>query len=123
MLNSGVTGFCFELNLRKCSDDLFFWSPRRKIGDLCKNLYLLFIILGPLLFLILILNDIGIGVSSTLRLFADDCLMYRVIDSTRDAELLQHYLHLITEWCKQWQKRLNLDNCVTLYYSADVNFT
>ena len=49
-------------------------------------------VLGPLLFLIFI-NDIGIGVSSTLRLFADD----RVIDSNRDAELLQHDLHLITE--------------------------
>ena len=38
-LNSGVTGFCFGSKLRKCSEDLFFfWSPRRKIGDLCKNL-------------------------------------------------------------------------------------
>jgi len=43
-------------------------------------------ILGPLLFLIFI-NDIGISVSSTLRLFVDDCLLYRVIDSTRDAKL------------------------------------
>jgi len=39
-LNSGVTGFCFDLKLRKCSEDLFFffWLPRRKIGDLHKNL-------------------------------------------------------------------------------------
>jgi len=33
-----VTGFCFQSKLRKCSKDLFFWSPRRKIGDLRKNL-------------------------------------------------------------------------------------
>ena len=65
-------------------------------------------VLGPLLFLIFI-NNIGISISSTLRLFADECLLYRVIDSTRDAKLLQHDLHLITEWCKQWQMRLNLD--------------
>ena len=36
-LNGGVTGFCFDLKLRKCSE-YFFWSSRRKIGDLCKNL-------------------------------------------------------------------------------------
>jgi len=36
-LNSGVTGFCFYLNLRKCSEDLFFlvttkenWRPSQK---------------------------------------------------------------------------------------------
>ena len=70
-------------------------------------------VLGPLLFLIFI-NDIAVGTSCTLRLFADDCLLYQVIDSARDAELLQHDLHLITEWCKLWQMRLNLDKCVTL---------
>ena len=37
-------------------------------------------VLGPLLFLMFI-NNIGTGISSTLRLFADDCLLYRVIDS------------------------------------------
>ena len=35
-LNSSVTGFCFDSKLRKCREDLFFWSPRRKIGQLCK---------------------------------------------------------------------------------------
>ena len=39
-LNSGVTGFCFDSKfdskLRKCSEDLVFWSPRRKIGGLHK---------------------------------------------------------------------------------------
>jgi len=54
-------------------------------------------VLGPLLFLIFI-NNIAVGTFSTLRLFADDCLLYRVIDTSRDAELLQYDLHLITEW-------------------------
>jgi len=37
-LNSGVTGFCFNSKLRKCSENLFFfWSPRRKIEDLRKK--------------------------------------------------------------------------------------
>jgi len=41
VLNSGVTGLCFDSKLRKCSskciEDLF-WPPQRKIGDLCKHL-------------------------------------------------------------------------------------
>jgi len=77
-------------------------------------------VLGPLLFLIFI-NDIAVGTSSTLRLFADDCLLYQVTDSSRDAELLQHDLHLITEWCKLWQMRLNLDKCVTLHCYRTIN--
>ena len=32
-----LTGLCFNSNLKKFSEDLFFWSPRRKIGDLRKN--------------------------------------------------------------------------------------
>ena len=36
-------------------------------------------VLGPLMFLIYI-NEIRSGVSSNLRLFADDCILYRVIE-------------------------------------------
>ena len=70
-------------------------------------------VLGPLLFLIYI-NDIGTNISSTLRLFADDCLLYRVINSPQDAELLQQDLNLIIEWCRHWQMRLNINKCVAL---------
>jgi len=70
-------------------------------------------VLGPLLFLTFI-NNIGTDNSSTLRLFADDCLLYRVIDSAKDVEILQHDLNLITEWCKCWFMKLNLDKYVTL---------
>ena len=38
LLNSGVTGFCFNSKLRKSREDLFFWSPPRSPrGDLRKN--------------------------------------------------------------------------------------
>ena len=45
-------------------------------------------VLGPLMFLLYI-NDITDKVSSTLRLFADDCLLYQKIQSSHDSILLQ----------------------------------
>ena len=49
-------------------------------------------VLGPLLFLLLI-NDIpnNLSAGTTIRLFADDCLVYRPIRSIDDQILLMHY--------------------------------
>ena len=51
-------------------------------------------VLGPLLFLVYI-NDLPSRVNSTARLFADDCLLYRVIKSTDDHHTLQQDLDLL----------------------------
>ena len=48
-------------------------------------------VLGPLMFLIYI-NDITGDISSQLRLFADDCLLYLPIKSEQDSILLQRDL-------------------------------
>lgn len=45
-------------------------------------------VLGPILFLIYI-NDISDNIDSTVRLFADDCLVYREIKSVEDCQILQ----------------------------------
>ena len=44
-------------------------------------------VLGPLLFLIYI-NDISYCVDSTCCLYADDCILYRRIDSLHDTVIL-----------------------------------
>ena len=46
------------------------------------------IILGPLIFLLYI-NDIDTNIFSTIRFFADDCIVYRTIDSECDSWYLQ----------------------------------
>ena len=51
-------------------------------------------VLGPLMFLIYI-NDIGDKVSSSLQLFADDCVLYRTVTSLEDSKQLQ-FDHMVT---------------------------
>ena len=63
-------------------------------------------VLGPLMFL-LYANDIGEGVNSEVKLFADDCLLYRTIESESDTKQLQEELSKMTEWSKKWLMRFN----------------
>ena len=51
-------------------------------------------VLGPVMFLLYI-NDINNNISSLLRLFADDCIMYRTIKSEQDHLQLQQDLHTV----------------------------
>jgi len=70
-------------------------------------------VLGPLLFLIFI-NDLPSCVSSTCRLFADDCLLYRQIKSSQDSEVLQHDLLCLVRWANKWLMQFNPAKCVIL---------
>ena len=54
-------------------------------------------ILGPILF-IMYVNDISTGVSSTVKLYADDTKLYREIESIPDdTDVLQSDLFRLTE--------------------------
>ena len=70
-------------------------------------------VLGPLLF-ILYINDIGENTSSTIRLFADDCLIYKNIKSQSDAATLQEDLDTMVSWSKKWQMSFNAKKCTLL---------
>jgi hypothetical protein len=67
-------------------------------------------VIGPLLFLIFI-NDITDGIGSTVRLFADDCLVYRKIKNQRDTQHLQEDLDRLDNWSKEWQMAFNVSKC------------
>ena len=70
-------------------------------------------VLGPLLFLCYI-NDLPGNVKSSVRLYADDVLLYRAIHSAADHDILQQDLHSLTQWAKTWQMTFNLSKCELL---------
>ena len=73
-------------------------------------------ILGPLLFLLYV-NDIGAHLRSQIRLFADDCTIFREIAGREDCEVLQSDLHELYQWTCKWQLHLNLSKCKALCIS------
>ena len=70
--------------------------------------------MAPLLFLLFI-NDLPDIVKSNARLFADDCLLYRVINTKTDQLQLQEDLANLEKWEKTWQVSFNADKCFTLH--------
>ena len=70
-------------------------------------------VLGLLLFLIYI-NDIADQITSTVRLFADDCVLYRTVSKDPDADLLQKDLDRLCSWEKKWCMKFNADKCFVL---------
>ena len=59
------------------------------------------------------------GVQSKLCLFADDCIIYRTINSSSDHTILQHDFNLIllTNWAKTWQMEINVHKSNSLQIS------
>ncbi len=67
-------------------------------------------ILGPLFFLVFV-NDIDVGLKSSIRLFADDCAIFRVITCKQDCDGLQADLNRLYHWTQLWQLSLNQSKC------------
>ena len=64
-------------------------------------------VLGPVLFLIFI-NDLPDNIKSSVRLFADDCVLYRNINSPLYCQILQDDLNSLAKWEMDWQMKFNV---------------
>ena len=63
-------------------------------------------VLGPLFFLYHI-NNLPDCVDSQVRLFTDDCLLYRTINTQSDHLTFQKDLEALEKWASDWGMRLN----------------
>ena len=70
-------------------------------------------VLDPLLFLCHI-NDLPDCVSSQVRLFADDCLLYRPIKNHNDYIAFQQDLSNLVSWANTWGMSFNSKKCYLL---------
>ena len=75
-------------------------------------------VLGPLLFL-LYLNDLPDNIQSEMRLFADDCVVYREINSAEDIGKLQQDMDTLAQWQDRWQMHFKFDSakCFVVKFS------
>ena len=67
-------------------------------------------VLVPLLFSLYI-NDITESITSDIRLFADDCILYRCISSIGDCIALQHDIDTLLAWSNTWKMHFNPSKC------------
>ena len=67
-------------------------------------------VLRPVLFLIFI-NDLPENIRSSVRLFADDCVLYRNIESPMDCQILEDDLNSLAQWETDWQMKFYVAKC------------
>ena len=77
-------------------------------------------VLGPLLFLVFI-NDLPDCVQSKIRLFADDCILYKRIKNQNDWNILQDDLNSLAEWEKKWGMPFHPEKCSTIRVTRSRN--
>ena len=63
---------------------------------------------------VLSVNDLPDKITSEVRLFADDCVMYRSIHENSDVESFQADLNTLSLWQDTWQMQFNAKKCYVL---------
>jgi len=70
-------------------------------------------VIAPALFLAFI-NDLPDSISSEVRLFADDTVVYRKVSSAVDTAALQKDLDALAQWEEDWQMEFHASKCQVL---------
>uniref|UniRef100_A0A147BD87 Putative endonuclease/reverse transcript n=1 Tax=Ixodes ricinus TaxID=34613 RepID=A0A147BD87_IXORI len=75
---------------------------------------------GPfsgLCFFLIFINDLPATISSKIRLFADDCVVYNKVTCMHDHNQLQDDLLKINQWCNTWLMSLNKSKCKLIRFT------
>ena len=67
------------------------------------------------------INDIAQGISSKIRLFADDCIIYRGLQTKDDETKFQEDLDRLVKWANMWGMRFNASKCKVMRISRRRN--
>ena len=74
-------------------------------------------VLGPLLFLVYI-NDLTTGITSNIRLFADDTSLFIVIEDARIAsDVINNDLRIISQWANDWQVKFSPEKTEAMLFT------
>ena len=74
-------------------------------------------VLGPVLFLIF-MNDLPDNIqNSIVRLFADDCILYRSVQVPNDCKKLHADINNLEQWEKTWLMKFNPTKCCVMTIS------
>ncbi len=74
-------------------------------------------VLGPLLFLAYI-NDLPNKIRSSVRLFADDCVVYASGKDQEHIKTLQQDLYQLEKWQNKWEMAFNAKKCYIMCFSS-----
>jgi len=72
-------------------------------------------VLGPILFLIIYINDLDDSVCSKVLKFADDTKLFSVESNANDIDRLPTDLRNLCNWSQDWQMLLNVDKCKIMH--------
>ena len=71
----------------------------------------------------LYINDIAEGVISQMRMFADDCIVYRQIHTPADHFTLASDVNKLLSWANTWQMYFNVSKCAVLSVTTKRNIS
>ena len=77
-------------------------------------------VLGPTLFLTYI-NDIVDSVTCNTKLFADDLLIFQVLENNNSIVNFQRNLDRLEEWANRWEMKFNVSKCNAMVFGKMPN--
>ena len=106
-LNKWIESFLFDRTQRVvCGGEYSEWAPVQSGVPQGS-------VIGPILFLMYI-NDLPEEIGATVRLFADDTIMYLTMTKEDDATALQQDLDKLAAWEEKWKMEFHPDKCSIL---------